>query len=176
MLKLKLQYFGHLIRRTESLGKTLMLGKIEGRRRGWQDEIVGWHQPTQWKWVWVSCGSWWCTGKPGVLQSMGSQRVDVTERLNWTELKKMSFNGSKHLIEHFIVGEWDSGWNSRSLTLILVHPSLLYTLSPRWVTAPCLDVNEQVSHMDCNPSVLHSIGEMLSYFMTWEEKRQVLYC
>ena len=36
MLKLKLQYFGHLMGRTDSLGKTLMLGKIEGRRRGWQ--------------------------------------------------------------------------------------------------------------------------------------------
>ena len=36
MLKLKLQYFGHLIQRTDSLEKTLMLGKIEGRRRGWQ--------------------------------------------------------------------------------------------------------------------------------------------
>ena len=46
MLKLKLQYFGHLIRRADSLEKTLMLGKIEGRRRrGWQkmDEMVGWH-------------------------------------------------------------------------------------------------------------------------------------
>ena len=44
MLKLKVQYFGHLMGRTDSLGKTLMLGKIEGgRRRGRQDEIVGWH-------------------------------------------------------------------------------------------------------------------------------------
>ena len=44
MLKLKLQYFGHLMRRTDSLEKTLMLGKIEGgRRRGRQDEMVGWH-------------------------------------------------------------------------------------------------------------------------------------
>ena len=44
MLKLKLQHFGHLIQRAESLEKTLMLGKIEGRRRrGWQDEMVGWH-------------------------------------------------------------------------------------------------------------------------------------
>ena len=44
MLKLKLQYFGHLMRRTESLEKTLMLGKIEGgRERGRQDEMVGWH-------------------------------------------------------------------------------------------------------------------------------------
>ena len=44
MLKLKLQYFGHLMRRADSLEKTLMLGKIEGRRRrGRQDEMVGWH-------------------------------------------------------------------------------------------------------------------------------------
>ena len=45
ILKLKLQYFGHLMQRTDSLGKTLMLGKIEGgRRRGMtEDEMVGWH-------------------------------------------------------------------------------------------------------------------------------------
>ena len=43
-LMLKLQYFGHLMWRAKSLEKTLMLGKIEGRRRkGWQDEMVGWH-------------------------------------------------------------------------------------------------------------------------------------
>ena len=44
MLKLKLQYFGHLIRRTDSFEKTLMLGKIEGRRRRGmtEDEMVGW--------------------------------------------------------------------------------------------------------------------------------------
>ena len=44
MVKLKLQYFGHLMQRTDSLEKTLMLGKFEGRRRrGQQDEMVGWH-------------------------------------------------------------------------------------------------------------------------------------
>ena len=43
MLKLKLQYFGHLMQRTDSLEKTLMLGKIEGRRRGRQDETIRWH-------------------------------------------------------------------------------------------------------------------------------------
>ena len=42
MLKLRLQYFGHLVQRTDSLGKTLMLEKIEGRRRR-EDEMVGWH-------------------------------------------------------------------------------------------------------------------------------------
>ena len=44
MLKLKLQYFGHLIKRADSLEKTLMLGKVEGtRRRRTEDEVVGWY-------------------------------------------------------------------------------------------------------------------------------------
>ena len=88
MLKLKLQYFGHLMRRVDSLEKTLMLGGIGGRRRrdnrGWD----GWMaSPTRWAWVWVDSGSWWWTGRPGVLQFMGSQRVGdnwVTE-LNWND-------------------------------------------------------------------------------------------
>ena len=86
MLKLKLQCFGHLMGRADSFEKTLMLGKIEGRRRrGWQR--IESALPTQWKWVWVDSRSWWWTGRPGVLQSMGSQRVghDWVTELNWTE-------------------------------------------------------------------------------------------
>ena len=87
-VELKFQYFGHLMQRADSLEKTLILGKIEGRRRrGWQrmrwlDGITD-----SWTWVWMNSGSWWWTGRPGVLQSMGLQRVGhnwVTE-LNWTE-------------------------------------------------------------------------------------------
>ena len=82
---LKLQYLGHLMQRTDSLEKTLMLGKIEGkRRRGWGRD--GWMaSPTWWPRVWVSSGSWWWTGKPGVLRSMGSQRAghDWVTELNW---------------------------------------------------------------------------------------------
>ena len=70
MLKLKLQYFSHLIRRADSFEKTLMLGKIEGRRRGRQrmrclDGITDWMDVSLSKlreWV-----------KPGMLPSMGSQ-------------------------------------------------------------------------------------------------------
>jgi len=90
MLKLKLQYFGHLMRRTDSLEKTLMLGKIEGGgegdNRGWD----GWMaSPMQWTWVWVGSRSWWWTGKPGMLQSMRSQRVghDWATELKRTETK-----------------------------------------------------------------------------------------
>ena len=76
MLKLKLRYFGHLMFRADSLGKTLMLGKNEGRRRRrqrrmrWLDGITDWMDI-----VWANSGSWWWTGKPGMLQSMGFQRV-----------------------------------------------------------------------------------------------------
>ena len=84
MLKLKLQYFGHLMQRTDSFEKTLMLGKIEGRKRRGRQRMHGWMaSPTQWTWVWVNSGSWWWTGRPGVLQSVGLQTV----RHDWvTEL------------------------------------------------------------------------------------------
>ena len=88
-LKLKLQYFGHLMRRADVLEKTLMLGKIEGRRRRgrqrmrWLDVIT-----TQWSWVWVNSESWWWTGRPDVLRFMESQRVghNLVTELNWFQL------------------------------------------------------------------------------------------
>ena len=103
LLKLKLRYFGHLIRTADSFEKSLMLGKIEGRRRRRQQRM---------KWLdgitdsvdmsLVNSGSWWWTGRPGVLWFMGSQRVghDWVTELNWTELweKKNSCVSSLLLI------------------------------------------------------------------------------
>ena len=94
MLKLKLQYFGHLMRRVDSLEKTLMLGGIGGRRRGWQrmrwlDDITD-----SMAWVWVNSGSWWWTGRPGVLWFTGSQ--SRTWLSNWSELNWMT-NDAEHL-------------------------------------------------------------------------------
>ena len=89
MLKLKLQNFGHLMGRTNSLEKTLMLGRIEGGRKGDDRGWDGWMASlTQWTWVWVGSRSWWRTEKPVVLQSLGSQKVrqDWATELNWTEL------------------------------------------------------------------------------------------
>ena len=86
MLKLKLQYFGHLMWRTDSLAKTLMLRKIDGRRRsGQQRMMVGWHHQLtghafeyvpgvgDWQGSLVCC-SLWC-----------HKELDTTEQLNWTE-------------------------------------------------------------------------------------------
>ena len=76
MLKLKFQYFGHLMWRTDSLEKTLMLAMIEGRRRSDNREWVYWMASlTQCTWIWVISGFWWWTWKPGMLNSMVWQRV-----------------------------------------------------------------------------------------------------
>ena len=76
MLKQKLQYFGHLMWRAESLEKTLMLGKIEGRRRRGNRRWDGWMASlTQWTRIWANSRTQWWTGKPCMLQSMQSQWV-----------------------------------------------------------------------------------------------------
>ena len=75
MVKLKLLYFGHLMQRTDSFERHWFWERLkvgEGDNRGWD----GWMASlTQWTWVWVDSGSWWWTGRSGVLQSMGLQRV-----------------------------------------------------------------------------------------------------
>jgi len=74
--------------------KSWLIGKDPDAGKDWrqeekgmtEDEMVAWVSPTQWTWVWVNSGSWWWTGRPGVLQSMGSQIVGH----NWTEqIKKL---------------------------------------------------------------------------------------
>ena len=85
ILKLKLQYFGLLMQRTDSLEKTLMLVKTEGRRmddKGWDGRMAS---PTWWTSSNASSRSWWWTGKPGMLQSMGFQKVghNWATELNW---------------------------------------------------------------------------------------------
>ena len=88
MLNLKLQYLGYLMRRTDSLEKTLILGKVEGRKIRGQQRMRLLDGITNSMDMGLSITrSWWWTGKPGVLQSVGSQRIrhDWVTELNWTE-------------------------------------------------------------------------------------------
>ena len=73
--------------------KSWLIGKDLDTGRDWgqeekgttEDEMAGWHHRPQWAWIWVNSGSWWWTGRPGVLRFMGPQRVrqDWTTELNW---------------------------------------------------------------------------------------------
>ena len=86
MLKLKLYYFGRLMWRDNSLKKILILGKLEGRKRGQQSWMAS---LTQWTWVWANSWRQWRTGKSGVLQSMRSQRTghDLFFKVNLFQIK-----------------------------------------------------------------------------------------
>ena len=109
MLKLKLQYFGHLMQSVDSLEKPLMLGGIRDRRRRGQPRIDGWMASlTRWTWVWVNSGIWWWTERPGMLQSMGLQRVghNCMTELNWTkDMILIKYNANIHcLIDGWMYG------------------------------------------------------------------------
>ena len=84
MLNLKLQYFGHLMWRAHTLERTLVLGKIEGRRRRGQQRMRWFDDITDSMHMRTISRRLWRTGKPGILQSMG---LDMTEQLNTTNVE-----------------------------------------------------------------------------------------
>ena len=105
MLKLKLQYFGTWCEELTHLKRPWCWERWKVGGKGDNREWDGWMaSPTQWTWVWVNSGSWWWTGRPGMLWSMGSQRVrhDWIE-LNWTEFARGSPNSEKTL---YVLNQW----------------------------------------------------------------------
>ena len=90
MLKLKLQYVDHLMQELTHWKRPWSWERLKAGGEGDHREWDGWiASSTRWTWVWANFRSWWWTGKPGVLQSMGLQRVghDWATELNWTFLK-----------------------------------------------------------------------------------------
>ena len=86
MLKLKLQYFGHLMQELTHWKRPWCWEGLGAGGKGDYREWDGWMaSPTWWTWVWVNSGSWWWTGRPGMLRFVGSQRVghDWATELNW---------------------------------------------------------------------------------------------
>ena len=84
--------------------KSWLIGKNSDAGRNWGEEEKGITEDemaslTRWTWVWVNSGSWWWTGRPGVLQFMGSKRVghDWVTELNWTEAYML------HLLDYGII-------------------------------------------------------------------------
>ena len=85
MLKLKLQYFGHVMWWTDSFEKILMLGKIEGRRRR-ERQKMRWLDGITDSWVWVTLGVGDGQGGLAYCSPWGHKESDTTEQLNWTDL------------------------------------------------------------------------------------------
>ena len=158
MLKLKLQYFDYLMRRADSLEKTLMLGKTEaggeGDGRGWD----GWMASlTQWTWVWVDSGSWWWTGKPGVLWFMGSQRVGY----DWpTKLKTFSTSQNTHSEPHCTEDAINFPDKSYQAWALLPHPFSHLHMCFLWSSSfPLVTVSKAViSLLQGTSKPLESIG------------------
>ena len=88
--------------------KNWLIGKDPDAGKDWrqeekgttEDEMVGWQSPTQWTWVWANSGRWWRTRKPGMLQSMGSQRVGQDLAIEQTKNEEFSWHiSSTHSVQ-----------------------------------------------------------------------------
>ena len=165
MLKLKFQYFGHLMR-TDSFEKTLMLGKIENGRRGWQDEMMKWHHQHNGQGFGWTPGvgdgqrglSMWFTGR-------GRKELVMTEQLNWTDLSSCiasahsfpAFSGTLIISVHSNTISWTSFIYSLSLCALswVISTDLSFNLQ-------ILSVSSTLSHLLLNPTIEFLTSNKLS--------------
>jgi len=159
IFKLQLQYFGHLMPRADSFEKTLMLEKIEEDDRGWD----GWMaSPTWWTWLWVNSRGWWWTGRPGVLWFMGRKGLDMTEWLNWTELR---------LIYHFKACVFLSIFCLNDLFIdesgVLKFPTIIILLS----TSPFIFFNICLIYWGA-----HMLGAYIFIMSSWIDPTTIVQC
>ena len=113
----------------------------EGLRAGGEGDDRGWDSwmtlLTQWTWVWVNSGSWWWTGRPGMLQSIGSQGVrheesNTTEWLNWTELNLVE-TLEEIVTLSFIILEFQYLYKESFYLFYSYYPANIY-----WIFTKCL--------------------------------------
>ena len=102
MLKLKLQYFGHLIRRADLLEKSLMLGKIKGRRRERESEMAGWHHQCNGHELGQTLGDDERQGSLACCSSWGCKESDMTEKLNNNRVRYNRYSPLAILTTHFL--------------------------------------------------------------------------
>ena len=131
----------------------LMLGKTEGRRRGDGRGRGCWMaSPTQWTWVWISFRSWWWTGRPGVLQSTGSQRVrhDWATELNWLTDKHQDMN-------------WWENWSSKVKEQLFLSFKFKYQVTIRGKKLAGYlkgnDTNESPQKKSRTPEQVNTLGD-----------------
>ena len=133
MLKLKLQYFGHLMRRVGSLEKTMMLGGIK-RTTGWD----GWMaSPTRWTWIWVTPGVGDGQGGLACCNSWGCKQSDTTEQLNSTVLLVLARSISCRIC--WTLGWQEGSWGRRAQscgmwTVYLAWSQLSHRAMVLWLT------------------------------------------
>ena len=152
------------MRRADSLEKTLMLGKIESRRRRgrqrmrWLDGITASRT-----WVWVDSGSWWWTQRPGMWQLMGSQRVrhDWATELNWIERGWASSNQLKTLR-----AKTEVSWRSSVLRLQHVNPAWVSSLQDCLADCLCPTIVSQFLKISLSPCI-HTHTHFLLFLLLW---------
>ena len=141
MLKLKPQYLATWCEELTHCKRPRCWERVkergEGDDRGWD----GWMASlTQWTWIWVNSGSWWCTGRPGVLQFMGFKESDTTEQLNWTKLIMMSSLWDKMHLDFFRLKEeiLNRNMNSTEKGMWLRQKALCGDWSCRYCKIECV--------------------------------------
>ena len=116
MLKLKLQYFGHLMQRTDSFEKTLLLERLKAGREGDDRGWAGWMAtPTPWTWVWVSSWSGDKQGSLACCNLCGCKESDTTQRLNWSNVEDIYTANRGLILIQFLLPSSDANEHARCL-------------------------------------------------------------
>ena len=145
MLRLKLQYFGYLMHKADSLKKTLMLGKTEGARRRRRRRMSGWMaSPTRWTWVWANCGRWltdreaWHGTVYGVTKSRTrlsdsiqvhslQMRQAFMEKVAYSKSSKQPAGTKASLISNINFANWSKVWPTKNcISFLPTHGSVSY--------------------------------------------------